>query len=128
MIRHTNAHFEILAVVMTTRKGRTLDYRNNQKVNGKGSEEYDLVQYYGDETFLKIDTFENQRNILQARISGLEWRNKAFHSIYLSVFPREVMQRIGDAGSDAPILAGTIVGYIFLLFLSFSIQFRLLNS
>ena len=38
------------------------------------------------------------------------------------------MQRIGDAGSDAPILAGTIVGYIFILFLSFSIQFRLLNS
>ena len=61
---------------MTTRKGRTLDYRNNQKVNGKGSEEYDMVQYYGDETFLKIDAFENQRNILQARISGLEWRNK----------------------------------------------------
>ena len=89
MIRHTNAHNEILAVVvMTTKKGRTLDYRNNQKVNGKGSEEYDLVQYYGDETFLKIDTFENQRNILQARISGLEWRNKAFliSGIVLAIF------------------------------------------
>ena len=62
---------------MTTRKGRTLDNRNNFKANGKGSEEYDVVQYYGDETFLKIDAFENQKNILQARISSLEWRNKA---------------------------------------------------
>ena len=62
---------------MTTRKGRTLDYRNNFKANGKGSEEYDVVQYYGDETFLKIDAFENQKNILQAKISSLEWRNQA---------------------------------------------------
>ena len=36
--------------------------------------------YYGDETgetFLKIDIFENEKNNLQARINGLERRNKA---------------------------------------------------
>ena len=66
----------ILALVMTTRKDRTLDNRYNLKANGKGSEEYD-VNYYGDETFLKINAFENEKNNLEARISGLEWRNKA---------------------------------------------------
>lgn len=61
---------------MTTRKDRTLDNRRNLKANGKGSEEYE-VNYYGDETFLKIDAFQNEKNNLEARISGLEWRNKA---------------------------------------------------
>lgn len=61
---------------MTTRKDRTLDHRYNLKGNGKGSEEYD-VNYYGDENFLKIDAFENDKNKLQAKISELEWRNKA---------------------------------------------------
>ena len=62
---------------MTTKKGRTLDSRKSLKVNSKqGSEEYE-VNYYGDETFMKIDAFENEKNILLANISGLEWRNKA---------------------------------------------------
>ena len=49
---------------MTTRKGQNIELRNG-------------IYYYGDEPFLKIDSFENEKNILQARISGLEWRNKA---------------------------------------------------
>ena len=61
---------------MTTRKDRTLDNRHKLKANGKGSDEYE-VNYYGDETFLKIDAFQNEKNNLEARISGLEWRNKA---------------------------------------------------
>ena len=77
LIRHRKVQLGIKEVVMTTKKGRTLDRRNSLKTNGKkGSEDYE-VNYYGDETFLKIDAFENEKNILQANISGLEWRNKA---------------------------------------------------
>ena len=53
------------------------DNRHNFKANnGKGQEEYE-VNYYGDETFLKIDVFENEKNILEAKIIGLRWRNRA---------------------------------------------------
>ena len=62
---------------MTSRKGQNVELRNNQKANGKGSPEEYEINYYGDETFLKIDSFENEKNILQARISVLEWRIKA---------------------------------------------------
>ena len=61
---------------MTTRKGQALGNKHNLKANGKGSEEYE-VNYYGDETFLRIDAFENEKNNLEAKISGLEWKNTA---------------------------------------------------
>ncbi len=57
---------------MPTGNGRAL---GNLRANGNGSEEYE-VNYYGDETFLKIDVFENEKNTLQAKISGLERRIK----------------------------------------------------
>ena len=60
---------------MPTRNGQALDNRHNLRANGNGSEEYE-VNYYGDETFLKIDVYENEKNTLQAKISGLERRIK----------------------------------------------------
>ena len=73
---------------MPTRKGRTLGNRNNPRANGKGIEENELNynMYYGDETgetFLKIDIFENEKNNLQARICGLERRNKALIIVFV---------------------------------------------
>lgn len=72
---------------MPTRKGQTKDNRYNPKANGKGQEEYE-VNYYGDETFLKIDVFENEKNIIEAKIGGLKWRNKVLviSVIVLSIF------------------------------------------
>ena len=60
---------------MPTRSSQALDNRHNLRANGNGSEEYE-VNYYGDETFLKIDVYENEKNTLQAKISGLERRIK----------------------------------------------------
>ena len=62
---------------MTPRKGETIDYRGHYlKPKGKGSEEDYELNYYGDETFLKSCAFENEKDILQSRISELEWRFK----------------------------------------------------
>ena len=61
---------------MTTRKrGGIRDYKSNREA--KGNEEYDYNTYYGDENYLRISLFENEKQQLESRISNLESRNKA---------------------------------------------------
>ena len=62
-----------------------MDHKSNHKAKGNVYQEYDNeINYYGDETFLKIASFEQEKNQLESRISllegmnkVLEWRNKA---------------------------------------------------
>ena len=62
--------------MMTTRKrGGARDYKSNREA--KGNEEYDYNTYYGDENYLRISFFENEKQQLESRISNLESRNKA---------------------------------------------------
>ena len=41
------------------------------------SQEYDANCYYGDEPFLKISSFETEKNKIESRLDNLESRNKA---------------------------------------------------
>ena len=62
--------------MMTTRKrGGARDHKSNREA--KGNEEYDYNTYYGDENYLRISLFENEKQQLESRISILESRNKA---------------------------------------------------
>ena len=62
--------------MMTTRKkGGARDHKSNREA--KGNEEYDYNTYYGDENYLRISFFENEKQQLESRISILESRNKA---------------------------------------------------
>ena len=65
--------------MMTTRKrGGARDYKSNREA--KGNEEYDYNAYYGDENYLRISLFENEKQQLESRISILESGNKAVES------------------------------------------------
>ena len=63
-------------IEMPTRKGGTTDYKSHQKSKGNVSHDYD-INYYGDDDFLKISSYENEKNFVEARISELERRNNA---------------------------------------------------
>ena len=63
-------------IEMPTRKGGTTDYKSHQKSKGNVSQDYD-INYYGNDDFLKISSYENEKNFVEARISELERRNNA---------------------------------------------------
>ena len=55
---------------MPSRKGETI----NHKTNRPGSQDYE-AQYYGDDDTLKISAFEEEKKLLNIRISDLKCQN-----------------------------------------------------
>ena len=63
---------------MPTRKGGTTDYKTHHKAKGNIPQDYDNnIHYYGDDNFLKISSYEKEKNFIEARIGELERRNNA---------------------------------------------------
>ena len=74
--RRTKISIPSCVIEMPTRKGGTKDNKSHHKSKGNVSQDYD-INYYGDDKFLKISSYEKEKNFVEARISELERRNNA---------------------------------------------------